>query len=277
MLQKGKNRMKRFVKVVALALCVSLVSSIPVQASADYSAIFDAQYYYNRYPDIREAIGMNPDALLQHFLTSGMQEGRMGREDFNVRAYVHNNIDLVSAFGINDLSVYYNHYVTAGKTEGRAAIEKKTPDQPGVLASYSTIYDVNEPRAINVQLASQRIDGMVIQPGETFSFSNSVMSRIPENGYVVATSYAAGKVTSSVGGGICQVSSTLYAAMLLSFIPATERYPHSLQVTYVPVNMDSAIAEGYKDLRFVNPYPYPIRINSVTNNGTLTVSISKAE
>lgn len=274
--------MKRLVKVVALALCVSLVSSIPVQASAvstgvDYSAVFDAQYYYNRYPDIREAIGTDADKLFQHFVTVGMQEGRMGKADFNVRAYIHNNIDLVSAFGINDLSVYYNHYITTGKAEGRAAIEKKTPDQPGVLASYSTVYNVDEPRAINVQLASQRIDGMVIQPGGSFSFSNSVMSRIPENGYVVAPSYAAGKVTSSVGGGICQVSSTLYSAMLLAFIPASERYPHSLQVDYVPVNMDSAIAEGYKDLRFVNPYPYPIRINSVANGGTLTVSISKAE
>ena len=67
------------------------------------------------------------------------------------------------------------------------------------------------------------------------------MSRTLENGYVVAPSFAGGRVVSSVGGGICQVSSTLYVTMLLSSIPATERYAHSLNVDYVPKGLDSAI------------------------------------
>ncbi len=94
---------------------------------------------------------------------------------------------------------------------------------------------------------------------------------------MVAPSFASGRVVSSVGGGICQVSSTLYVAMTLSSIPATERYAHSLAVDYVPKGLDSAIVEGVKDLRFKNLYDYPIRIDSSAENGTLTVAISKAE
>lgn len=73
------------------------------------------------------------------------------------------------------------------------------------------------------------------------------------------------------------MSSTLYVAMLLSLIPATERYAHSLQVDYVPEGLDSAIVEGVKDLRFRNPCDYPIKINSSFKDGTLTVGLSRAE
>ena len=84
-------------------------------------------------------------------------------------------------------------------------------------------------------------------------------------------------MVTSVGGGICQVSSTLYVAMLLSAIPATERYPHSLAVDYVPSGMDSAIVEGAKDLKFRNIFSYPVQINSEAKDGTLTVSIVRAQ
>ena len=186
-----------------------------------------------------------------------------------------NNLDLLPLYGIKDLSAYYYHYIQSGKAEGRSVgYSSASPDE---IASFSTQYNTEEDRAVNVELAAQRIDGIVVQPGKSFSFSNSIMSRTTENGYVVAPSFASGRVVSSVGGGICQVSSTLYVTMMLSSIPATERYAHSLTVDYVPKGLDSAIVEGAKDLRFRNPYDYPIRINSSAESGTLTVSISKAE
>ena len=92
------------------------------------------------------------------------------------------------------------------------------------------------------------------------------------NGYVVAPSFASGRVVSSVGGGICQVSSTIYVSMLLAGIAPSQRYAHSLPVDYVPKGLDSAIVEGYKDLTFTNKFDFPIVINATTQEGVLTVS-----
>lgn len=275
--------MRRWKKIVAWTLCCCCLASMTVQAKGtqnkvtDYSAVFDAEYYYNTYPDMQKVIGHDADKLLKHFTTSGMKEGRMGKAEFNVRAYMKNNLDLIPVFGVKDLSKYYRHYIQYGKAEGRVATAKENAIYANELASFSTQYNTEEDRAVNVELASQRINGMVVQPGKTFSFSDSIMSRTTENGYVMAPSFAGGKIVSSVGGGICQVSSTLYVTMLLSSIPASQRYAHSLEVDYVPKGLDAAIVEGVKDLKFRNPYDYPICIYSTAKNGTLTVSICKVE
>jgi len=270
-------------KAAALALCLCVVTGTAVQAreiptgGTDYSAVFDAEYYYNTYSDVQEVIGHDADRLLRHFVTSGMREGRVAKADFDVRAYMKNNLDLLAIYGVKDLSQYYYHYMETGRKEGRIATANGNLGSVNEIASFSTNYNTSEDRAVNVELASNRIDGIVVQPGEVFSFSNSIMSRTAENGYVMAPSFASGKVVSSIGGGICQVSSTLYVTMLLSSIPATERYAHSLEVDYVPKGLDSAIVEGVKDLRFRNPYDYPVCIHSSAKDGMLTVSISKAE
>ena len=252
--------MIRLKKAAALALCLCLMAGTTVQArevykeSADYSAVFDAEYYYQAYPDVQESVGHDADKLLAHFLTSGMKEGRVAKADFDVHAYMENNLDLLAVYGVKDLSKYYYHYMEVGKEEGRCATPKKVSADSNEIASFSTSYNTEEDRAVNVELAAQRINGIVVQPGESFSFSNSIMSRTLENGYVVAPSFASGRVVSSVGGGI-----------------------HSLAVDYVPKGLDSAIVEGMKDLRFRNPYDYPVCIRSSAEDGTLVVGIYKAE
>lgn len=252
------------------------VGAAPSLVISDYSAVFNADYYYNTYPDLQQSIGNDPAALLNHFLTSGMKEGRSGNASFNVRAYMYNNLDLVAVYGAKDFTNYYVHYICHGQTEGRTA-QYKRGTQPGigVLASYSTKYNTTEPRAINVELAAARVNGMKIAPGEKFSFSTSVGTRTVENGYVDAPSYAAGKVVTSVGGGICQVSSNIYVVMLLSGITPSQHYFHSLPVDYVPAGLDAAIVEGYKDLTFTNPFDFTIVVNATTQNGVLTVSFVK--
>lgn len=279
--------MRKF--IITTILTASLLLPVPAQtvmaanspaeqtAVTDYSAVFDADYYYQAYPDLQQNIGNDPAALLNHFITTGMKEGRNGNASFQVKAYMYNNPDLMAAYGIQDLSAYYLHYITFGKAEGRKTLFDKGSEFPaGTLARYSTAYNTAEDRAVNVELSASRINGMIIQPGETFSYSTSVGTRTLDNGYVTAPSFAGGKVVSSVGGGICQVSSTLYAAMLLSGIPATQHYLHSLPVDYVPRGLDAAIVEGYKDLQFKNNFDYPIAINAVAKDGTLTVSIVTA-
>lgn len=272
--------------VIALLLSAALLvlpfANIKINAASqttvtDYSAVFDADYYYQTYPDLQQTIGYRPAELLNHFVTVGMKEGRSGNSSFQVKPYMYYNPDLTAAYGVEDLSSYYTHYICMGKSEGRKALfDEKDRFPEGTLASYSSSYSTAEDRAVNVELAAARMNGVTVLSGETFSFSDTIGTRTLENGYMVAPSFASGKVVSSVGGGICQVSSTLYVTMLLSGIPATQHYFHSLPVNYVPAGLDAAIVEGCKDLRFQNNFDYPVKIVSSAQNGLLTVSIVKA-
>ena len=121
--------MKKCKKVVmSLAIVMSLVMAVlvwdfDVQAAsaANYSAIFNATYYSNRYADLKAVFGTNESLLLNHFINSGMAEGRQGSEEFNVQAYRARYADLNAAFGDN-LPLYYYHYMNAGKAEGRSGL-----------------------------------------------------------------------------------------------------------------------------------------------------------
>ena len=241
---------------------------------SDYSAIFDANYYYNTYPDLQAAFGKDDAKLFEHFVKCGMKEGRVGNADFNVKAYMKNNLDLVGLFKADDLTEYYAHYANNGKAEGRIAqYQANQAPREGVLATHTTYYDPKESRAINVELAASRINGMVIEPGKVFSYSDSVGRRTVENGYVDGPSFANGKEVSSIGGGICQVSSTLYVSMLLSGIEPIEHHYHGLPVDYVPKGLDASIAENVQDLRFKNNSAYNVVIEASAKDGVLTVSL----
>lgn len=268
---------------MAITLVVSNIVPIHVQAAdkVDYSVVFDAGYYYNTYADLRAAIGNDKNALLQHFVAYGMREGRRGNAEFDVKAYMQNNPDLVQAFGTGNLTSYYLHYINYGKKEGRTATSVSAgsvaeTSAQGLISSYTTDYDPTQSRAVNIALAVSKLNGSVVQPGKEFSFSDAFGPRTAENGYVKAPTFVSGKTVLGMGGGICQVSSTAYAAMLQGGIEATERHAHSKPVTYIPVGMDATIAAGQKDLKFVNTYAYPIIINAyVTPDGTVTVSFRK--
>lgn len=234
----------------------------------DYQLVFDWEYYYDSNPDLKEAIGSDPEKLFWHFVTVGAREGRSGNEEFNLKAYVFHNKDLLNAFR-TDWSKYGRHYVEQGKAEGRiCTFQGNEGDLAGI---YTTHYDPSIPRAVNVELAASRIDGVVLQPGEEFSFSTTVLSRIPENGYVLAPAIGGYEY----GGGICQVSSTLYAAMCHGMVPALERSPHSSPVSYLPPGLDAVISEGHKDLRFVNMWDEQMTIRAEASNGNLTVFLWK--
>ncbi len=250
----------------------SVKAAVTIDKNSDYRLVFDAQYYYDTYKDVRDNVGMDTEKLFQHFVNNGIQEGRSGIADFNLRAYIHNNPDLLATFG-TDYSAYCKHFVENGRAEGRNAIPVSTDNSEYVIGSFSSEYVTSEDRAINVELAAARINGMVLQPGEKFSFNHSVLPRTSLNGYVVGPSFVAGREVESIGGGICQVSSTLYVAMIKAILPSTERYTHSAPVDYVPAGLDATIAGNSKDLKFVNIYGEPIIISAVTENGKLTVEL----
>lgn len=144
-----------------------------------------------------------------------------------------------------------------------------------VLGTSTTSYtSSNSSRSANVQNGSDLINGITLYPGEEFSTYETVAPFTEANGYHMAGSYINGKVVDSLGGGICQVSTTLYNAVLNSELDVTERHNHSMIVTYVDPSADAAIAESSgKDFRFVNNTDYPIYIESFTKDKKITINI----
>ena len=143
------------------------------------------------------------------------------------------------------------------------------------LAKYTTIYDAGVyNRAHNVALAAKTINGTILLPGETFSYNGKLGNTNAAKGYKQATAYVGGKVVPSYGGGICQVSSTLYNAVLYANLEIIERYNHSYAVSYVPAGRDATVAYGGKDFKFKNTRSYPIKIVASAKNGVVSISIA---
>lgn len=282
-----KNFLRRNVLIIVLGIMITVNSVLPAVAKTDsgtqesYQQSFDAEYYYNTYPDLQQAIGNDPQKLYEHYITFGIKEGRSGRAgstgsvgiaEFNLRGYIQNNPDLMTVFR-EDYGAYYKHYVECGKAEGRLATPVATDNN--IIGTYSTNYIASEQRAINIQVAASRINGVVVEPGATFSFSKTILPRTTENGYVVGPAYSAGKLIESIGGGICQVSSTLYATLIHAAISSTERYAHSGPVTYLPKGLDATIAGNSKDLKFKNSLGTSITILAEAKDGVLTISLQQ--
>ena len=148
-----------------------------------------------------------------------------------------------------------------------------------VLGSFTTEYTTsNYNRSANVDNGCKLINGALVYPGEEFSMHAFVTPFTAANGYYMAGSYMNGQVVDSLGGGICQVSTTLYNALLLAELDITERYNHSMIVTYVEPSADAAISESSgKDFKFVNNLEYPVYIEGFTQNKHITFNIYGCE
>ncbi len=125
-----------------------------------------------------------------------------------------------------------------------------------LVAEYTTSFKGStlsrKNRVNNMALAAQRINGVVVAPGEEFSMNETILDRSKENGYFLAPAIRNGTYEQEYGGGVCQVSSTLFNAVMMADLPVTERHHHSWPMTYVPIGRDATISTGYKDFKFVN-------------------------
>lgn len=138
---------------------------------------------------------------------------------------------------------------------------------PNLLSSYSTSFaSSSSNRATNVSLATNKINGKVLMPGEVFSFNNTVGKRTPQSGFKVAGVYMNGQVATDYGGGICQVSSTLYNAVLRANLEIVDRSNHMFEVGYVPIGTDATVSWGAPDFKFKNSRSYPIKIVTSSSN-----------
>lgn len=139
-----------------------------------------------------------------------------------------------------------------------------------LYASYSSRYVNNANRTTNLRLASQAIDGTIVEPGQTFSFNNVVGKRTAAKGYKSAPVFVGSTTTGGIGGGICQVASTMFNTALLANVSIQERYQHSQRVTYVPLGRDAAIQWGSVDFKWKNNTSTPIKIKMSVKDGTIS-------
>jgi vancomycin resistance protein YoaR len=145
------------------------------------------------------------------------------------------------------------------------------PDQ---LATYSTTYaSSNYNRSTNISLAASAVNGTVLMPGETFSYNGTLGQRTTAKGYREAGAYVNGQVSTEVGGGICQVSSTLYNAALLCNLEIVARTNHSFEPSYVPAGQDATVSWKSPDFQFKNNREYPMKLVASAGGGRVTFII----
>lgn len=143
-----------------------------------------------------------------------------------------------------------------------------------ILAVYKTNFNASAAnRSANIALASKNLSGVLVPTGTTFSFNKTVGPRLAADGYKEAPVIIDGKVVPGVGGGVCQVSSTLYDAILLAGLTPVERTAHYIPAEYVPRAFDATVADGFIDFRFRNDLQDSVYIYSKVSAGTLTVFI----
>ena len=142
------------------------------------------------------------------------------------------------------------------------------------LGKYSTPYNAaSVDRTQNLTNGTGFINGDILLPGESLSMYDQLYPCTIENGYASAIAYADGGYVDSVGGGICQIATTLYNALLNSELKVTKRYPHSMTVSYVPPGWDAALSNGYKDLIFMNSTESPVYVEAWAKNGELHIAL----
>lgn len=179
-----------------------------------------------------------------------------------------------------------NNDTNNNTTEETNVAEEKKPEnevvkEPPVeedLSSFSTkIYSKDSARQKNLQITSSTLNGTIVEPGKTFSFTKTIGRSTPEKGYEEADIYDEnGNKVKGYGGGNCQISSTLYNAVLqLSSLKVTERHPHSQKVPYVKEGKDAAVYYGSVDFKFKNNYEFPIKIYCSIDKSNVYVRIVK--
>ena len=148
-----------------------------------------------------------------------------------------------------------------------STVELQTVDTK--ISSYTTYFNPG-PSGTNIQRGATMIGNVLLMPGDSFSAVEAIGPTTAENGFVAANTYLNGKVVPGYGGGVCQISSTIYNAELRAGIVPDFRLYHEMTVAYVPQGLDATIGDEWPDLVFTNPYEYPIVVNVYASSGSIT-------
>lgn len=142
-----------------------------------------------------------------------------------------------------------------------------------VLGSCETKHGDNENRNTNLRLLCEALNGVIIQPGETFSYNETLGERTAEKGYKPAPAYSGNRLTDAIGGGVCQGSSTLYNCVLLADLEVVERLCHGATIAYLPLGLDAAVNWGTTDFQFRNNFHFPVKIEAETTEDLVKMRI----
>ncbi|CAN7382734.1 VanW family protein [Paenibacillus sp. LjRoot56] len=185
------------------------------------------------------------------------------------------------------INQFYGHFYSEGPMNVALPLQSLYPKVDSeLLASirvrpigyYVTYFNSrNNHRVTNLKLATQAINNYVVQPNETFSFNRVVGVRTPSRGYMSAKVIVRGEFSEGIGGGICQISSTLFNAVDRAGLTIIERYSHSRSVPYVPHGRDATVNWGGPDFSFRNDYNQPILIRAHVLSGSVHISISSSD
>jgi len=182
---------------------------------------------------------------------------------------------------LKDLHIYArNIQVPIEETEPNVTLETAKGINEVVIGSYKTGFNVHDTgRNRNVELSALAINNIILGPGDTFSYNETVGERTAARGYQPAHEIVNKELTMGIGGGICQTSSTLFNAIDLAGLEVVTRTNHSKQVGYVPKGRDATVSWGGPDFKFKNPRSYPVLIKTVMDkqNGSLTVEVRTAK
>lgn len=144
----------------------------------------------------------------------------------------------------------------------------------GEIGSYRTTYTENQlGRNENIRLSASRINDTLLMPGEEFSYNQQTGFKTEKNGYKPATVIVNGEIEEGIGGGVCQVSSTLFNSVLYAGLDITQRRPHSIPSNYVDYGRDAVVSDNAIDFKFINNYDFPVFIKAYTDKNSVTVKI----
>lgn len=210
-----------------------------------------------------------------------------GNKFVYVEGQAGNEVDIVAA--VNELNEYIATEWVEAPVENAEFTLTSIVSQPrgteeelavvkDLIGSFSTWYkNTSWERNKNVENGAAKINGTILYPGDEFSVYEQVSPFTKENGYEYGFAYSNGETIKSIGGGICQVSTTMYQAALHAELEIKQRANHSMTVSYVDLGGDAAIAGTYKDLKFINNYDFPIYIEGTCNGEWITFNIYGVE
>ena len=253
-------------------------SGIGFDTDAVYDQILDAYDHLDFEPIVLEYHTTEPDSvemseLIETYCTAPV-DAKINENDYTI-------VDEVWGYGFNAKAAE-NLLKAAGP--GESITLTLTYIQPEItrekledtlfkdeLASCDTIYYLDPPRTNNLVLACKAINNLILRPGETFSFNEVLGERTAEKGYQKAGAYADGEIVEQLGGGICQVASTLYYCTLYADLEVLEREEHMFTADYLPLGMDATVNWDTIDFRFRNNTDYPIRIEAVAEDSYVSI------
>lgn len=279
--------MKYISKLLGILVTITLfVTALPITARADdfvvvtlkYDTTVNSRQIYS--PEVAQInSGLDTDSIL------------WVKDCCNYVSFITQNATSVNpntvipvvkkaiADGTKTISIDLKNYVNGANASTSAAGNTfvNPPVAPAgnlaMISSCTTKYRENQDRALNIHVAASRINGVTLAPGQAFSYSLTILPRTVENGYGPGNVISGDKYVKGIGGGICQVSSTLNNAVLRAGIVPLERHPHSHNVGYLPVGMDATVSGNTLDYKFANTLAYPVTIAATANGGVLTVSL----